>query len=316
MLEFLSWDHDWNAYKYDRAGLRKIVALLKEAGVGMVRFDFLWQDIESAPDKFDFKKYDFIVDLLTENQIRILGVVSYCVSWAGQDWNYPPYDDETFVRYATTVIGRYKDKVKYWEVWNEPDSKIYWIPQDDMRRYTALLKKVYVAAKKVDPSCKIVLGGMTNDGYYAIKNVYRQGGKDYFDVANIHPFANPLRPDAISQVMAIYRNVRKEMDKNGDGDKKVWFTEIGAPGVKKPGQDNSWWEGRSPTEEEQAQWVGEVYGQLTRLEDVEKIFWAFFRDNLDHFENGVDFFGLVRWDYTRKPGFSIYKKYANTSKPR
>ncbi len=308
VLAFLSWYHDWNAYKYNCDALKKVVDLMKDAGVGMVRFDFLWQDIEPRPGEWDFEKYDYIVNLLTERQVRILGILGYSVSWAGKAWNYPPYDDETFVRYVRQVISRYKNKIKYWEIWNEPDSRTYWVPQDDMKRYTELLKKVYEAAKAADPSCKIVLGGMTNSGYYAIKNVYRNGGKDYFDVVNIHPFANPLRAGAMTQVLAICRNVRREMDKNGDQDKKIWITEIGAPGVERPNKDNAWWEGISPTEKQQAAWAGDVYERLTGLDDVEKVFWAFFRDNLGHFKSGVDFFGLVRWDFTPKPSFYAYKK--------
>jgi hypothetical protein len=308
VLEFLSWNHPWNNYKYDKKGLDKIVGLLKEAGVTCVRFDFLWQDMEPSQGAYDFDKYDYLVELLTVNQIRILGVLSYSASWAGKAWNYPPYDNVTFVNYVAKVVGRYKDKVKYWEIWNEPDSSTYWVPRDEMKRYTQLLKESYVAAKKEDPSCKIVLGGMTSTGYYALKNIYRNGGKDYFDVFNIHPFANPLGKGPIRLVKGIYTQVRKEMVKNGDGHKKIWFTEIGAPGVKRRNKLNGWWEGLSPTEKQQARWVKKIYSELISLEDVEKIFWAFFRDNKEHFKSGVDYFGIVRWDYSKKPAFNAYRE--------
>lgn len=309
VLEFLSWNHDWNSHKYEISDLEKIVALMKEAGVGMVRFDFLWQDIEPAPGEYHFEKYDKIVNLLTENQIRILGLVAYSAGWAGASWNSPPENDATFVRYARKVIQRYKNRVKYWEVWNEPDSRTYWTPQDDMKRYTRLLKKVYKAAKSEDPSCKIVLGGLTSSGYFALKSIYREGGKDSFDVANIHPFVDPLSPDRKGNLLTIYRNVRRVLDQNGDQSKKIWFSEIGAPGVKERTRGNGWWEGESPTEEEQARWVRDIYEEFLAL-DVEKIFWAFFRDNLDHFKNGVDYFGLLRWDFSAKPSFDSYQREA------
>ena len=41
---------------------------------------------------------------------------------------------------------------------------------------------------------------------------------------------------------------------------------------------------------------------------VEKIFWAFFRDTKKHWDNGVDYFGLVRWDYSAKSSFKAYKE--------
>ncbi len=309
-LEFLSWDHSWNSNKYDEEGLKKIVKLLKKAGVGCVRFDFLWQDIEPQQGWWRFEKYDRIVELLTENQIRVLGLLSYSAPWAGEDWNMPPYDNATFVNYAVRVISRYKNRIKYWEIWNEPDSRTYWNVRDEMKGYTALLKETYKAAKETDPSCKIVLGGLTSEGYFALKNIYRNGGKGYFDVMNIHPFTNPLLENRIRFVKALYKHVKKEMDKNGDGDKRIWFTEIGCPGVIDPSQSDGWWEGRSPTESEQARWVGEIYTELIKLDGVDKVFWAFFRDNSRHFNNDVDYFGLVRWDYSLKKGFAEFRKCA------
>jgi len=308
VLEFLSWDHSWNSYKYDKPGLEKIVKLMKKAGVTCVRFDFLWQDMEPQEGVWSFGKYDYLVDLLTQNQIRILGVLSYSTSWSGDDWNYPPYDNATFVNYASRVISRYKDKVKYWEIWNEPDSTTYWKVRDEMKGYTRLLKEVYTAAKRADPSCKIVLGGLTSEGFFALKNIYRNGGKDYFDVMNIHPFTNPLLENRIRYVKALYNNVRKEMAKNGDGHKKIWFTEVGCPGVDDPSASYGWWEGLSPTEKQQARWVREIYTEFIKFDDVEKVFWAFFRDNNKHFNNDVDYFGLVRWDYSTKSGFSALRR--------
>ena len=308
VLEFLSWDHPWNSNKYDKQGLERIVKLMKEAGVTFVRVDFLWQDMEPQEGRWTFGKYDYLVDLLTRNQIRILGLLSYSASWAGEDWNYPPFDNATFVNYASRVISRYKDKVKYWEVWNEPDSTTYWKCRDEMRGYTRLLKEVYISAKQADPSCKIVLGGLTSEGFFALKNIYRNGGKDYFDVMNIHPFTNPLLENRVRYVLALYNNIKKEMVRNGDGYKKIWFTEIGCPGVKDFSKSDGWWEGRSPTEKQQARWAREIYTQFIKFDDVEKVFWAFFRDNNRHFNNDVDYFGLVRWDYSRKSGFYAYHK--------
>lgn len=307
-LEFLSWNHVWNNYKYDIPGLEKITKLLKESGVTFVRFDFLWEDIEPQKGNYNFDKYDHLVDLLTKNQIRILGVMSYSASWAGDGWNYPPYENATFVNFTSKVIERYKDKVKYWEIWNEPDSRTYWVPRDEMAGYTQLLKEVYTAAKKIDPTCKIVLGGLTSEGFYALKNIYRKGGKDYFDVVNIHPFTNPAFSHRFKYITSVYNNVKKEMVRNGDGHKKIWFTEIGCPGVPKGVVSRGWWEGKGPAEEQQARWVRDIYTEVIKLEDVEKVFWAFFRDNNEHFKNDVDYFGIVRWDYSRKHGFDAYRK--------
>src|SRR4030042_3923370 len=182
VLEFLPWDHSWNNYKYpDENSLKKAVALMQQANIKWVRMDFLWEDIEPEKGSRNFKKYDYIVDLLAKNNINILGLLSYSVSWAGPAWNSPAYDDKSFVNYVSYVISRYKDRVKYWEIWNEPDDEQYWTPQDGMVRYTQLLKEVYIKAKEIDPDCKVLNGGLSKAITLSLKKIYKNGGREYFD---------------------------------------------------------------------------------------------------------------------------------------
>ena len=62
-----------------------------------------------------------------------------------------------------------------------------------------------------------------------------------------------------------------------------------------------------PRKTEQAEWLSRLYSERTRWPEVEKIFWAFFRDTADHFHDDVDHFGLVRNDLSIKPAFSAYR---------
>jgi len=309
-LEFLSWDHDWNSYKYpSEEELEKAVFLMKEAGVSIVRMDFLWRDIEPEEGVFDFSKYDTIVEVVTRNNLQILGLLNYCVEWASPcgQWNYPSGDNCAFVNYACKTIEHYKGKIKYWEVWNEPDSSTYWQPQDGLKGYCSLLKEVYLAAKEVDPECIILNGGLAN-GLASVNKLYDNGAKDYFDILNIHFFENPLNPNTIKAVAAYPRLAYKVMSRNGDSHKKIWITEIGCPGVK-PGTDTKkWWMGKNPTEKQQAKWLTDVYTVLLKDKNVEKIFWAFFRDCHEHWGTGVDYFGIVRWDFSKKPAYTSYLK--------
>jgi len=313
VLEFLHWNDSWNNYKYPSAAdLEKSIKSMKEAGAGWVRMDFLWQDIEPEEGRFAFDKYDQIVGLLNENNIRILGILDYSAEWAAacNQWNCPPKDNRLFVKYAVKVISRYKDKIKYWEVWNEPDSGVYWSKQDGLKSYCVLLKDVYIAAKKISADCKILNGGLAN-GPSSINNLYDKGGKNYFDILNLHFFETPLHEGGIKAVAAYPKLAHKIMARNGDGDKKIWFTETGCPGVKRGIKAANWWMGKNPTEKQQAAWLKKVYTELLKDKFVEKIFWAFFRDCSGHWDNGVDYFGMIRWDYSRKPAFQAYKECFN-----
>ena len=312
VLEFLQWNHPWNNYKYPGPEeLEKVIRLMQEAGVGWVRMDFLWEDIEPEKGNFKFEKYDRIVNLLIQNDLQVLGILDYGVDWAvaSKGWNCPPRENAVFVEYAVKVIGRYKDRIKYWEVWNEPDSEVYWPAQDGLKSYCRLLKAVYPAAKKTDPDCKILNGGLAK-GLASINDLYNNGAKDYFDILNLHFFESPLHEGGIKAVIAYPQAARKIMAANKDADKKIWITETGCPGVKPRVKTGNWWIGDNPGEREQALWLKKVYDGLLEDKNVEKVFWAFFRDCSGHWKNGVDYFGLVRWDYSRKSAFEAYKEYS------
>ena len=314
VLEFLHWNHSWNNYKYPNGrDLEKTILLMQSAGVGWIRLDFLWEDIEAQEGNFDFVKYDSIVQLLRKKGIHILGILHYSTDWASGcgKWNCPPKDNALFVNYVSKVISRYKDQMKYWEIWNEPDSSVYWQQQDSLKSYCQLLKEVYIAAKKIDPDCKILNGGLAS-GLASVNHLYDNGAQGYFDILNIHFFQNPLLgKNSIKAVASFPKLVYKVMQRNGDGNKKIWITEIGCPGVKRGLKVDNWWMQANPNESQQSAWVEAVYTELLKNQQVEKVFWAFFRDTKNHWSNGVDYFGLVRWDFSRKPSFYAYLKCFN-----
>jgi polysaccharide biosynthesis protein PslG len=310
VLEFLIWNHEWNYYHYDtQEKIQHALDMMKQAGVGFIRMDFLWDDIEPSPGEFSFEKYDIIVDMIRDSGISILGILHYNPSWDAQPWNKAP-NIEFYTRYACETVEHFKDRVKYWEIWNEPDEPEYWIPQDDMKTYTKLLKRVYTALKKTDPSCKVLMGGVSNKIPYSLKRIYENNGKDYFDIVNIHPFGNPDEQEPIKRIYHIYKAVRDTMEKYDDSEKRIWFTEIGCPGVDTPLKRIGWWFGQGPNEAVQARWVRSVYENCLQWDGVDKVFWAFFRDTDRHFKSAVDYFGLVRNDFSEKPSYQAYKDMA------
>jgi len=307
ILAFLDWDHDWNNHFSGGAKLDKSVALIQQAGAGWVRIAFEWSDIEPEKGRFAFQKYDHILDVLDKHGIKTLGILCYNPAWRKAEWNAAPIPDD-FIAYSTTTVAHFKGRVKYWEFWNEPDSKFYWDPQDDMTAYSALLKRLNSAVKAVDPSAQIVMGGMTESGPFAIRRVYQKAGKDSFDVVNIHPFVNPLKPNAVGTLKGIYTSLMRVMTEFGDQNKPIWFTELGCPGVKNPSPQNGWWEGISPNEDQQAKWVTTVYTNTLQWPGVQRVFWAFLRDTHDFFHSGVDDFGLVTEDFVKKPSYKAYQE--------
>lgn len=309
VLAFLHWDHDWNDHHFKPADIEKAADLMQEAGIGWVRVDFLWDDIEPSRGEWKWDKYDHMVETLRSRGIRILGILNYNTGWASSKWNDAP-TPELYVEYARQVVARYKDRVRYWEIWNEPDSKIYWEPQDDMRSYTALLTAVYPVIKQEDPTSRVVLGGLSQGLPFPLKRVYQHGGEGSFDVVNIHPFADPLLAESKTFYRGLYRSVKKTMEKYGDGDKEIWFTEVGCPGVPADKLSRGWWMGVSPDESAQAKWLEHIFTESFKWPGVKRVFWAFLRDTPDHFKNDIDHFGILREDFSKKPAFDALKRLA------
>ncbi len=307
VLDFLDWNDDWNDFQYDSTEkMERAADLMEKAGVGMIRQTFPWTGIEPEKGKFHFERYDQILDIVERHHLPLLGVLGYSAAWTGKNWIDPP-PHGPFLNYVRTVVRRYKARVKYWEIWNEPDQKAYWSVDDQTKTYTELLKVVYAAVKQEDPTAVVVLGSSNTP--FPVRHMYRNGAQLYFDVMNIHPFVNPLLPDAVSQIKGIYDGVRRIMEKNNDGAKPIWITELGCPGVSSQQKDLTWWEGASPSEDKQAQFLTDVYEQALTWPGLEKIFWAFFRDT-NQFHDGVDTFGLVRRDFSPKPSYQAYQRIA------
>lgn len=315
VLAFLHWDHDWNAHHFSETDVTKAAILMKEAGIGFVRMDFLWSDLEPREGQWQFERYDRRVDLLNEKGIKILAVLNYNSVWSGKPWNRPP-EGSAFCRYARALTRRYKDRIRYWEIWNEPDHPNYWQPQDDLETYSRLLRETYKVIKMEDPSARVLHGGLSEALPKHLRRLYEKAGADAFDIVNVHPFVNPRAADPVKILRAHYMGVRDVMAAFDDVDKPLWFTEIGCPGVpKKPSrQPARWWLGVSPDEEQQAKWLQHVYEESLRWPGVEKVFWAFFRDTPNHFGDGVDFFGLVREDFSKKPAFETFKRFGVNQK--
>jgi len=309
VLDFLAWDHDWNNHHYSIRDVKRAAELMREAGVGFVRMDFLWSDLEPQEGQFDFTKYEALVEILSGRGLGILGVLHYNPTWRQGPWNAAP-DSAAYGRYARAVVKHFKGSVAHWEIWNEPDHPIYWQPQDNLVAYSRLLKSVYPLIKLGNPDAKVLLGGLSNAVPDHLNHIYSLAGRNSFDIVNIHAFVSPLSANPRMDLRHLYQELHRVMRHFGDSKKPVWVTETGCPGLRSPSSVRPWWQGPNPDEAQQASWVKTMYAEMLQWKGVEKIFWAFFRDTRNHFKDGTDGLGLVRHDFTPKPAYAAYQASA------
>lgn len=111
------------------------VSELHKGGVAFLRIDFLWDVVQPrAGGPFTWLHYDRLVRWAADRGMWILAGLAGTPQWAvdparmAADGNryrpsaYPPKDLALWNNYVTQVVTRYGARVRYWGIWNEPDS--------------------------------------------------------------------------------------------------------------------------------------------------------------------------------------------------
>ena len=275
---------------------------LLRSGAGWIRWRFDRRLLHPTSDRFEATATDAWVDQCRAANIQILATLTGSLD----DARSP----SAFARFATTVVAHFKERIRHWEVWHEPDDAAYWPASDAMTSYSAFLTEVSAAIRAEDPSAVVHLAALSRRLPTCLKEIYQCAAKSAFDVVHMNPFVSPLMPDSVGGFRYFYDMVRRVMTAAGDADKPVWFSQVGAPGMKDPQAAPDWWLGKNPTEVVQEHWVRTVLSEPQRWKGVEKIFWTALRDHPGRTGHGHDFCGLVRPDFSPKPSFNVFRELA------
>ncbi|HPL30278.1 MAG TPA: cellulase family glycosylhydrolase, partial [Anaerolineae bacterium] len=230
--------------------------LIRAAGFGFIRQEFPWEGLEISAkgDYWDHKwdvsawqKYDRIVDMANERGLEVIARLDNPPAWARSQTaptsiQGPPDRVEDFGDFVEAVVRRYRGRVRYYQVWNEPNLYHEWGDQPvDPVAYTRLLQEAYRRAKAVDPECVIISAGLAptleqgpqnlSDLTY-LQRMYDAGAKGSFDILGVMAYGlwtgpTDRRVDAQRTNFARPQLMRALMVKNGDAGKPIWAMEIG-----------------------------------------------------------------------------------------
>jgi len=308
----------WVGYGYTDQEVLDCIQLLAGAGVQWIRTEALWNGLEPSQDVISstyLNRLDLVIDNALANGIEHcvkLGIQPQWVSEAPNEadyWYYAPTSFVEFEEYVEYLANRYKGRVTYWEIGNEIDWT-FW--KSDLSKYKQYLETAYTTLKAVDPNNQVIMGGLAFDGIrvwqfwdgkeeFALQKLYDAGVKDYFDIFAIHPYTHVLEDGTIKSIHEI-NTAYEIMLKNGDGDKRIWLTELG---ISSYGNDANMLE-------MQADYIETVYTELVKHPKVDKIFWYTLRtdEGSNEFTNN---YGIVNYDLSIRPAYTRLVGLAKTS---
>jgi hypothetical protein len=228
----------------------KHLPMQRKAGVRLLRQTFDWSKIEVAPGSYDFSIHDRFVLDLARNGLTVLPILfnppefrSSRPARRAERGTYPPRSAAEMGEWAARLVDRYgpngslwsanpgvrPQPIRAWQIWNEPNLKVYWGGRPNAQQYVRLLETVGAAIKARDPGAEIVtaglppsfLSGAINIFKY-IDQMYRAGGARAFDTMAINSYAT-----SASSLKKLMDRVRKTMNRRGDRRAKIWITELG-----------------------------------------------------------------------------------------
>jgi len=220
--------------------------------VGTLRINLAWGSVQAGPDApYDWSHYDPVIEQAAKNGIRILPTVYSSPEWAEPTPEHPPLGDRLpeFEDFARAAVRRYgsdgsfwkqnsgveKLPITDWQLWNEPNSPLFWKPTPNAADYLELLRGFDSAVRGVDQAARIMLGGLfpTPRGGIDLEPfmavLYRGGAEGLFDAAALHSYAATPR-DALSSL----GQARQVMDRFGDSAGRLWITEVGWASAGQP----------------------------------------------------------------------------------
>lgn len=321
---------------------------IKDAGFVWIRQEFQWEDIE-IHGRGDFEdrrntdivgvvdawaKYDRIVDLAEQYGIQIQARISNPPAWAqapAAGDMAPPMLIEDYVNFAVEVVKRYQGRIRFYQVWNEPNIYPEWGEADaDPEAYTEMLCAAYDAMKAADPNAVILsgaiastieLGGRNLNDFLYLERMYQAGAGECFDVLSMQGYGlNSGPPDKRMRPITVNvgRNqyIREIMVRHGDSHKPIWLSEAAWNAVptidEHPGHIDARGNFGQVTLEQQARYMPLFYERIRReWPHIGMVnYWFFTLPDSSRSNESFYYFRMAEPDYSdEKPSYTTLPIY-------
>lgn len=215
-----------------------------EGVVGKLRIPMYWFEMEPAPGVHDFGRYDALLGAAAERGIQVMPFVYGTPAWINPNPARPPlataHARRAWASFLRLLVTRYGPggefwkgasaqlPIRSWQIWNEPNFKLFWRPRPSPRGYARMLKISARAVRKEDPRATIVAAGVAPVGagllpWVFLRRLYRVPAVRHgFDVVALHPYASNVH-----RMEGQMRRARAVMSAAGDSGTPILVSEFG-----------------------------------------------------------------------------------------
>jgi polysaccharide biosynthesis protein PslG len=323
--------------------------MLRAAGFRLIRQQFPWADIE-IDAKGDFTdrrnasigaisawdKYDTIVALAEKYQIEIVARLDAPPKWAHEGYADlgtfgPAANDANYIDFVAAVAERYKGRVRFYQIWNEPNIFPEWGNQSvNPEHYTRLLCAAHARIRAIDPDAVVIAAPLAptvaQDGrdlhdLVFLQRMYTAGARGCFDVASAQGYGLFSGPDdrrltPLETNVARHVLMRDVMVRNGDARTPIWLAEVNWNAVPNdPARIEGVGRFGMVTDDEQARYVPRLIERAKRdWPWVSGVAVWFFKPATDANANqSMYYFRLLDPDFTPRPVYeSIRRAYGDS----
>jgi hypothetical protein len=282
---------------------------MRAANATWVRSDLGWEYLEPVKGDWRFGTYDPVIADAKAAGLRYLAILHTVPGWANKNaGDYaPPTDLSLLTNYCYQTARHYLPLgVTDYEIGNEvnlphpgwanPTGTLY--TRGFLQPCVAGLRR---AQNEVGIRANVLFGSMapidwtggTNPLTF-LTDAYSAGAGGQFDAVGWHPYTGSDAPATSPHMNADTVTLNGVMAMHGDGAKKIWATEYGAP-TGGP---------YSITEAAQATLVPDALRVWYSRSFDGPLFWYSGRDTGTDAGDREQHFGLLRFDGTAKPAYS------------
>lgn len=261
-------------------------------GLGMrwVRLDFDWFRIEPERGTFLWQEWDRVVSRFTAHNVHMLATLAYTPAWASSNpgnprQGDPPAQTAYWTDFVGQVVTRYRDRIRHFQFWNEPNITDFWNGSRVQYR-TQILEPAVQLTRSLDAGLQVVGPGLANLRDW--RDWLREALRDpaIVDVVNHHNYGRDGR-EAILDL---------ERDRPGQPSLRTLLRQLGADG--KP-----FWlteTGQRSSQGDQRAYYQDVVIVLEEHAWVHRVFYFHYWDGPGQGNGG---YGIVNEDLSPKPAY-------------